>query len=337
MKTITYLIISVIFLPSLIRCQVNLFNGIVFALPINGSLDDESQNGNDCDLSDGIELTEDRFGLPNSALLFEGNSYLECGIPTALDELSLPVSISFWYKVSNEDINEFLPILFTDDNIGNMGNYFGFFSFFQNQKFWFGYGDGTGALIQDRRGMLSDDFIIADTWTNIIGTIDENKNISIFINGINARGTINGESDLEIVHNENYPIRIGLRSRYGPVYFKGKLDEIYLWNRVLSFEEIREIVDGGLTTSNIEYNFDLKVTTYPNPANSEIIINGLNTVSKGKINIEMIDYFGRKIKSFKVNPIEKYQINITNVPSGYYFLRFITGNSIYSKAIIVSY
>ena len=114
-----------------LKGQINLQDGIVAAFPINeGTVIDESGSNNDCNLPDGVTLIENRIGIPNSALMFDGNSYLECGPPNALDDLSIPVSLSFWYKVTEGDIGDFLPILFTDDNNGNSGNYYGFFFIF---------------------------------------------------------------------------------------------------------------------------------------------------------------------------------------------------------------
>ena len=333
MKFLTLLTAATFLLSLQVFSQVNLQEGIVASFSIIGNADDESSNDNNCIIPTGVTLTEDRFGIADEALLLDGQSYLECGLPDALDGLSLPISFSFWYLVTEENINEFSPILFTDDNNGDVGNYYGFFSFFQYQKFWFGYGDGTGPLINDRRGLFSDSLIISDKWTNIIATIDENKNISICINGIDAGGTQNGNSNLPIMHNEDYPVRIGLRSRYGPVYFNGKLDELYIWNRVLTSDEKQEIVKGGLSTSTEDFP-NSKLTIFPNPAKNRVQITGLKKDTQKKVLIEVIDLYGRKILSKELLPSEEDTIDVSSIAPGTYTIS-VKNNDLFKTSVII--
>lgn len=334
MKASSFFMLLFLFVFYSAKSQINLQEGIVAAFPISGDANDESSNNNDCNLPVGVTLTEDRFGLQNSALLFDGNSYLECGSGNGLDNLSLPVSLSFWYFIEQENIGEFLPIFFTDDNNGNTGNYYGFFSFIQNRKFWFGYGDGSGPNINDRRGVFSDSLVISGKWANIIGTIDINKNIKIYINGVDAKGTRNGDSGLSAVHNPNYPIRIGLRSRYGPTYFKGKLDEIYLWNRVLTSDEIQTIVNNGLSTE-VDDLINSKVKIYPNPSKTQVFIEGLEKITQNKMNFQIFDIYGRSIMSSEIVPAIRNNINISSISSGKYIIRFLNNDAFVSKVILI--
>jgi hypothetical protein len=156
----------------------------------------------------------------------------------------------------------------------------------------------------------------------------------LYINGVGAGGTQNGSSSLNVAHNENYPIRMGLRSRYGPTYFIGALDEVYLWNRVLTPDEIQEIVDGGLITKTREIiESDLKI--HPNPASDQILISGLSKIKQEEIYFEMVDLYGQVIKSGKLDTFEENRVNVRDVPTGSYFFRFITEGSIQSSGIII--
>ncbi|MCB0564585.1 MAG: T9SS type A sorting domain-containing protein [Phaeodactylibacter sp.] len=332
MKFLTPLITAILFLSFQAFGQINLQEGIVSAFPINGDADDESSNENDCNIPMGVTLTEDRFGVPDGALLFDGQSFLECGPPNALDDLALPVSFSCWYLIEAEHITEFLPVFYTDDNNGDFGNYYGFTMGFTGQKIWVGYGDGTGAFIHDRRGTLSDSLLIPDIWTNVIGTIDENMNSTIYINGVNAAGSQNGSSNLNVAHNLEYPLRFGTRSRYGPTFFKGKLDEIFFWDRLLTPDEIQEIVKGGLATSTVNiFESDLKV--YPNPANDRILIAGLKNFTQRKVLVEVIDLYGRKILSRQLLPNEENGIELSRIAPGKYYIS-MKNNDILKTSLI---
>ena len=333
MKFLTLLTAATFLLSFQTFSQVNLQQGIVSAFPIIGNADDESSNDNNCIIPEGVTLTEDRFGVQDGALLFDGQSYLECGESNALDDLELPFSFSCWYFVETMNIDDFMPVFYTDDNNGNTGNYYGFTMGFSDQKIWVGYGDGTGAFISDRRGTLSDSLLIPDRWTNIIGTIDENMNSTIYINGINAAGTQSGSSNLNVAHNTAYPIRIGTRSRWGPTFFTGKLDDIFFWDRLLTSDEIQAMADKGLTTST-ENLLDPEITIYPNPANNIIQITDLNAFTQKKILVEVIDLYGRTILSRELLPDEKNSIDVSSIVPGNYVIS-MKNNEILKTSIII--
>lgn len=333
MKSLTLLIALIFFLSFQTFSQVNLQEGIIAAWPIIGNADDESPNDHNCNIPSGVTLTEDRFGIPDNALLLDGQSYLECGEPSALDDIELPFSFSVWYFVEAVYIDDFMPVFYTDENNGDTGNYYGYTMGFSDQKIWVGYGDGTGALISDRRGTSSDSLLIPDVWTNIIGTIDENMNSTIYINGINAGGTQSGSSNLNVAHNSDYPIRIGTRSRYGPTFFTGKLDELFFWDRLLTDDEIEAIANNGLSTSTEDFP-NSKLTIFPNPAKNRVQITGLKKITQKKVLIEVIDLYGRKIFSRKLLPNEEDSIDVSSIPPGAYTIS-VKNNDLFKTTVII--
>ena len=75
-----------------------------------------------------------------------------------------------------------------------------------------------------------------NTWTHLCVTIDNSGVAIIYINGIqNASKTIGLPSSI----NNVYPFTIGNRANATDRTFDGKIDDIRIYNRVLSAEEIK--------------------------------------------------------------------------------------------------
>ena len=81
-------------------------NGLVAYYPFNGNANDESGNGNNGILLNGISLTSDRYSVLNSAYYVDGVNCLNSRgitLPVSMNN-SNEYSISIWYKVN--DVNK---------------------------------------------------------------------------------------------------------------------------------------------------------------------------------------------------------------------------------------
>ncbi len=73
-------------------------------------------------------------------------------------------------------------------------------------------------------------------------------------------------------------------------------------------------------TSNISTNENLeKLIVYPNPASSEISIQGLST--KNNIEMEIENSIGQIVKAIQVSSNEDVHIDVSSLSPGLYFLR----------------
>jgi len=73
-----------------------------------------------------------------------------------------------------------------------------------------------------------------DVWYHVAGVYDGSE-IRIYVNG-----TYENQEDLTgNVYVTDYPVNIGRRSVYNDRYFSGVIDEVYLYNRTLSAEELQ--------------------------------------------------------------------------------------------------
>jgi len=142
---------------------------------------------------------------------------------------------------------------------------------------WFNYDTGDGTLIAKRDGSLdqyqlfiqniggnqrlsfraggefgyaSDTILVAGTWYHAVVTIDETNSPELYIDGAKETWTDNtGSRPFSFTHR-NVNVSIGVRWNVEPTSafrFDGKIDEVRIWNRTLSADEI-----------NLSYQYNLR-------------------------------------------------------------------------------
>ena len=191
--------------------------------PFSGDANDITGNGNDGTLQGSPSLTTDRNGVGNNSYQFNGiNQY----ITTNLTVATTSYSFSFWVK-SNQggglaSGNE--VFLGTTDVIPN--NVF-FIGHFGNQ-IWVGLGDNSYTTNLNSFGT---------GWSHIVLTIN-GANASVYQDGqllqtISWTGTISNSS----------VINIGRGGNDGaiPYYFNGNIDDLRVYDKVLSSAEIQAL------------------------------------------------------------------------------------------------
>jgi hypothetical protein len=255
-----------------------LTNGLVAYYPFCGNANDESGNGLDGTVN-GAELTFDRFGNSNSAYSFTTNQ--DITVPNTEDLNLLPITISLWYNIDT---------LYTGDD----GNIFSKYT----SAGWNGYIIHVQDFLNERRlapwyirdqsnrvlGLYGEPpFHQADfdnnTWYNFVFTIDENGG-EIYVNGeLYASDSWTGEAGPS---NNSHLWKIG--GLYDE-WFHGQIDDIGIWNRVLTAQEIKGLFDGNDITQLCSLSGSLKdslVAFYPfcGNANDESG-NGLNGTVNG--------------------------------------------------------
>ena len=94
----------------------------------------------------------------------------------------------------------------------------------------------------------------------------------------------------------------------------------YIWG-----DKVGMVYNGALSSDNSELN---RFTFYPNPADNILIFEGLTSSTK----IEVLSLEGRKIKT--INPDSSNSVAI-NLSSGLYIIKFMDGNQIETKRLVI--
>ncbi len=174
------------------------------------------------------------------AIRFDGmDDYIDLG--NIFDNVSLPITISAWIYIEPQTTIITLPIFDSQDN---SLLYNGFTLSVSNiPHIGITYGDGQGgnnpAFRRAKAGYFQN---LTGRWVNVSATARSGVDMDVYLNGYNLGGEYQGSSNLPM--NSNSPsevAKIGYWYSNGNTFrFKGIMDELRIWNRSLSQQEIRE-------------------------------------------------------------------------------------------------
>jgi uncharacterized protein (TIGR02145 family) len=216
--------------------------------PFNGNANDISGNGHHGEVN-GALPSNDMYGNINSSFLFTDNQNIV--IPDSETLNIYPLTISLWYNPNNYpegDTNIFskyvptswngFQILYGDNT--NVSNY----ETTENNGFgtqsWYARNQSNRVIgYYNSPAFLQSDVSI-NTWYHYVLVIDSTGG-KIYINGQLASSDIwDGTPG---VSTNNYLWKIG-GSYDGNLWYNGKIDDIGIWNRALSQEEVLSLHNG---------------------------------------------------------------------------------------------
>ena len=274
-------------------------NGLVGYWPFNGNANDESGNGNNgsftgssCNVCGTNQVTappataEDRFNYVNSA--FEYDNELDfISVPNSSTlQLTNEYTIATWLNPSSLDLGNFdFGVILA--KWGNTG-----VASYQIRM------SSDGNIIYDTQDgsatttLLSSSSLSLNQWTHVLITQQLNS-VSIFING--SLDSQSSSMNTPIVSNSTVEIGRNYNqfSDYPFEGFIGKIDDIGIWNRALTADEVLalyngcnvvpQVVAGSSNASAFEnstYTCNNNAgSTYTWTVNNGVIVNGQGTDS----------------------------------------------------------
>ena len=210
-------------------------NGLLGWWPFNGNAIDESNNKNNGTVN-GATLTSDRFGNLNAAYSFDGNDNIVADPITT----STGLTISFW--TNNIDSLKGGDIVTQSllNNPSQVNWQFGYLPNTQNHEAKAGsfkgmYRTSCSATETDE---LYHNTLNVKKWNHIVFTIENDGTLKIYINGVSAKSQ-------KISAFPNCSPSSGSTLRFGGpwhpgdlLYFNGNLDDIGIWNRPITQQEV---------------------------------------------------------------------------------------------------
>jgi hypothetical protein len=211
---------------------MSLSDGLVAYYPFNGNANDESGNGNHGTVN-GARLTADRFGNTNKAYNFNGISDHIIANTNNFPAGNSKRSVSAWFKVGKYPSPELTYVLFNYgsagserscglaiDSIAALGSNIKFFN-------W-----NNGDVSNPNKFELN-------VWHNLIGIYDGTEG-RLYFNGILV------SSKASSWNTVISSFMIGKNNQTNgspPYYLNGELDEVRIYNRVLTQSEISYIAN----------------------------------------------------------------------------------------------
>lgn len=205
-------------------------NGLVGWWPFCGNANDESGNGNNGTVY-GATLTTDRFGNSNQAYSFDGaDDYIQCpqnNIPTQ------NLSVSVWINPNSTFANmQFVCLGSTSSTRWGVVA--------SNNNAYIGYGAGCSG---SGGSVLTNCPISNSTWINLVYVSSGVGGVTqIYKNGV-LLGQVPNSTSTGGCSTSNLFFGVDIFSL--PEFINGKLDDIGIWNRALTPQEISELYNQG--------------------------------------------------------------------------------------------
>ena len=277
-------------------------DGLVGWWPFNGNANDESLNGNNGTVNGAI-LSSDRFGNPNAAYSFDG---IDDWILIENQEqfnFNNRFTINAWINTNTvlgtkkivtklQDCDDSYILQLTNDQID--------FQLAQGCGNWISYNN-----IQEN---------LLNNWHVLTATFDiDSALVKLYFDGglisEQARDSQVTSSSANLVfgnffNNDQYPDQL----------FFGLIDDIGIWNRALTQEEISSLYSGSSLGIN-EASQSNVFSVFPNPAQSVINVN-IEANRVGSV-FTIYDNTGKAVKTGKLNS-SNTTIEVNELSGGIY-------------------
>jgi hypothetical protein len=218
------------------------------------------------------------------------------------------------------------------------------YSYFGNQKIYFFKNSNPGIVSWNiaSNETYNTPAINLNSWHNAI-IVKQGLVYKLYYNG-NLVGTVNTTTE---AIQYMCKIRFGAITCCQPEVFNGKLDDIGVWNRALTQQEITQLYNQNQCTTNITVTDTLiinvgqlsytnpvtyanNITIYPNPANTQVNISFTNITDLTGGQIKIINSLGQQVAT---TPITLSGTN-TTMPlttwggAGMYFVQILNAQGI---------
>lgn len=288
----------------------SLTQGLVGYWPFCGNANDDSGNGNNGTVN-GATLTTDRFGNANSAYSFDGVLGTHINVPLA-ENLQGNKSFSCWIQLPLNFVNPYCnfitgknqTIVLSNDYLSINGNEA---SYVLNNTVGHFYDGKTGV------GLFSSNDLNNNIWHHIVLTHNyTNQEVKLFIDGVLIESTIsNGLNTNSIIDRFIFGSDLNNNISANATLY-GNLDDIGIWNRVLTPQEITQLYNQNQCFTNITVTDTLvinvgqlsytnpiayanSITIAPNPASTQININFNNITDLNGGSIKIINSLGQEV------------------------------------------
>jgi hypothetical protein len=222
-------------------------SGLVGWWPFNGNATDQSGNGNNGTVNNAIS-TPDRTSTPGNAYSFGASRYISVSSSASLGLANSDFTISSWIKLdslpnigsNNQQYNQYYSILGKRQYSSCDANY----SIGISSPSAPG-GGGKIVFVQGPAGCgnfaYSNAMVAAGNWNNVAATFSNTtKILKLYLNG----NLVFSQSNFAISGTNSSQLWFGNDVSGYANYFPGSIDDIGIWSRELSSQELLQVVNG---------------------------------------------------------------------------------------------
>ncbi|MBV6439303.1 MAG: T9SS C-terminal target domain-containing protein [Haliscomenobacteraceae bacterium CHB4] len=295
--------------------QTTIDSGIVAFLPFCGDAIDHSGTNNNGTVYGGLTFVEDRLGNPNSAAYFDGiNDFVQIPNSISLDTLTDSLTLACWFYTKGYD-QIYASLLSKSIHTPALRQY---------------------SIIYDKYGVISfghtkaaNQVLALNQWYHIAITCKDSI-VKCYLDG----NLIDTNFLSKKIEQTDFPLDIGRDPHIAIEFHYGMIDDVRVYNRALSSEEVSEVSSANFDCSTIASNEPLKyrdIKLYPNPTE------GILTIESKDIShdllIEMHDILGKLVQKEKLENNNR-TISLKGLNPGIYYLKIETDEGSVKRKII---
>ena len=250
MRTLQLSILTMFLIISNALAAVNLKDGLIAHYPFDGNANDVSGNNLHGWVAYGVTPTEDRFGLPNRAYSFDGlRGYITVNDHEKIlnfNATTQSYSVSCWVYLRER----YGTILIDRGSNQNSPSSFTLVDHFSGNRFY------VGAWSSANVGVFSETVPKLGEWYHLV-MVANTVEIRLFLNGVEEHDpTIYPEikehfpADFGSTRTEETVRNIGRSMPGNSSYFNGKIDDIRIYNRALTEDEVHALYFGEIIVVN---------------------------------------------------------------------------------------
>ena len=297
-------------------------SGLQAWYPFNGNANDDSGAGHNGTVN-GATLTTDRFGTTNAAYMFGTNNYIS--ISDNVNFRPTVFTISSWVSFTATPTNYNLILA---KNIGTGSPESIDINYATSYNAWLCNISSASTLGTFVTSTVN---ITIGNWYNVVYQFDDAADIQkIFVNGV----LTSTNSVTTNIAYDTKPWTIGMEyeSNVPSFFFKGKIDDIGIWDRLLTPAEVLTVYQSSPAGIKENYFGSDLCSVYPNPASQNLMINmDAQLIQKldAALTLTVFSADGKLVKTEKIHKNAVQSINIINIGSlakGLYILKLSSGN-----------
>lgn len=291
--------------------QTAIDSGLVAYYPFSGNVSDSSGQNNNGTIVGELTFVADRWGNPNSAAYFNGtNAFVRVPASTSIDTLTQSLTLACWFYTEGYS-GKWASLL--SKSIGT-------------------YAQRQYSIIYDKDGLISFGHSLAAThliplneWHHLAITYGDSI-VKCYLDGILLDSSIIAYE----IKKTTYPLAIGADPHIVMEYHHGMIDEVRVYNRALTAEEV-SVISTLNTNTTQERPSNLKITCYPNPTE------GMLTIASEELpnnwSLKVYDSKGNLVHSLIFEGQSK-TIDWRGLHPGAYVIMIETERGRYSKRMI---
>ncbi|MCK5338887.1 MAG: T9SS type A sorting domain-containing protein, partial [Bacteroidales bacterium] len=189
----------------------------------------------------------------------------------------------------------------------------------------------------------TDGIIDLDTETSLEGHVW--YHVAAIYNGTECQILLNAELDAVkdysgLINTTTYDLILGqsLPSQSG-FNFKGSIDNLRIYNYGISYDQVKDIYEEEVSLIKDKHAPDIELEIYPNPCHNDTRVRYL--INDKRLTIcDLYQVSGMKIRRLvneeKVPGMYELNIDVSDLESGIYFIKLMSGNRSVVKKLIVN-